>query len=634
MRGELRPRWRRSPAWRRRSAAVEAETCSAEAEDCSATAATSVTSPSARARAGADLLDRGGDLGDPLRRRPRRRRRSRTKASRVCSTVATPSSVRCRALGDDADDARASGPASRRSAPAISEAARPDSSASLRTSSATTAKPRPCSPARAASIAAFSASRFVCSASPVIVVDDAADPLGARGEVLDRRRRPGRTRRRPRGSRSVAVAGGGDALAGDARAPPRRPRRWRARPAALAPARAVLASCTASRVDSTIRTWRSAPWATSVTAPAISPTARPASSEEAGDLLRAGGDGAGAARDLADQRRRARCTSRCRRRRCAAALSSIALKVLRELPELVGRCGRRAASWLSAAERVKSPAAAASRPSVSSLRQCSSRLRRRAISARTGPDDAARDHDRERGRDAAARRPSTISSSATSATRASASTPSTVALRRRRDRVLQLARSLAKSLSIAGETLPGVERRASRSGPRRRLTVSARERVSASSSAWPQVGRLLGEASPCSALPATSARELARPRPCGVGARRLDLGRDLGPGSSGRRHRRRGARRRGGRSTGRSGRPRRRARPRARHAPRARRPASLERAEGVEGESAVTSSSAIGLQAEGGGQANGEGQVGEARHERSPGRRRYPASSAERVDAS
>ncbi|MNH20752.1 hypothetical protein D3C79_805370 [compost metagenome] len=36
--------------------------------------------------------------------------------------------------------------------------------ASRRTSSATTAKPRPCSPARAASMAAFSASRLVCSA--------------------------------------------------------------------------------------------------------------------------------------------------------------------------------------------------------------------------------------------------------------------------------------------------------------------------------------------------------------------------------------------------------------------------------------------------------------------------------------
>ncbi|MNF06099.1 hypothetical protein D3C80_2059780 [compost metagenome] len=38
----------------------------------------------------------------------------------------------------------------------------------VRTSSATTAKPRPCSPARAASMAAFSASRLVCSAMPWI----------------------------------------------------------------------------------------------------------------------------------------------------------------------------------------------------------------------------------------------------------------------------------------------------------------------------------------------------------------------------------------------------------------------------------------------------------------------------------
>ena len=108
-------------------------------------------------------------------------------------------------------------------------------------------------------------------------VDDPADLLRASRELLDRGRdlgggvgdaadRPGR------------LLGGVDALAGDLagllggaggllgalgarRGPPRRPR------------------AAASRAVSTMRTWRSAPWATSPTADAISPTARPASSE-------------------------------------------------------------------------------------------------------------------------------------------------------------------------------------------------------------------------------------------------------------------------------------------------------------------------------------------------------------------
>ena len=53
----------------------------------------------------------------------------------------------------------------------ILEADNLDSSASLRTSSATTANPLPCSPARAASIAAFNASKLVCSVISVITFE-------------------------------------------------------------------------------------------------------------------------------------------------------------------------------------------------------------------------------------------------------------------------------------------------------------------------------------------------------------------------------------------------------------------------------------------------------------------------------
>ena len=119
---------------------VDAETCSAEADDCSATPATSPTLLSARARLGADLLDRAGDLGDPAAD-------VLDGAVDLLEGVAGTAhrvDALLRALGARGDD-----PTTRVVSVwispiscAICAAAAWDSSASLRTSSATTAKPR------------------------------------------------------------------------------------------------------------------------------------------------------------------------------------------------------------------------------------------------------------------------------------------------------------------------------------------------------------------------------------------------------------------------------------------------------------------------------------------------------------
>ena len=173
------------------------------------------------------------------------RRRSRPTRPLMSSTVAPIALERVARL---LDGRRARGRCARRCArrprrrhavsrwisstrPEIWPAALCDSSASLRTSSATTAKPLPCSPARAASMAALSASRFVCSAiagdrgrrcrrsrrtSPPscwIALDDLAR---RRAQRRASRRWPRRRRATPASADGAGLVGGRTRLAGRA----------------------------------------------------------------------------------------------------------------------------------------------------------------------------------------------------------------------------------------------------------------------------------------------------------------------------------------------------------------------------------------------------------------------------------
>ena len=130
----------------------------------------------------------------------------------------------------------------------------------------------PCSPARAASIAAFSASRLVCSAIPVIV--PTMPPMRSE-RLVSSRDRLADAEEEAATSRIASLAELAASTPSSATA--------RASPAAWTVAAATsalvwaerAAPSTASRVTSTRRTWRSAPAATSPTASAISVTARP-----------------------------------------------------------------------------------------------------------------------------------------------------------------------------------------------------------------------------------------------------------------------------------------------------------------------------------------------------------------------
>ena len=190
----------------------------------------------------------------------------RWNASRASATVATPSSVR---LPPSATTWTAL-PVSRWISsirPEISAAAACEPSASLRTSSATTAKPLPCSPARAASMAALSASRLVCSARPVIVstmppifserADSSWIAVETSWEDIATWRIASEAELAASTPCSATARASSAALAVSSAV-------WAETPAARA------ASAADERADSTMRTCFSAPCATSETAEAIS----------------------------------------------------------------------------------------------------------------------------------------------------------------------------------------------------------------------------------------------------------------------------------------------------------------------------------------------------------------------------
>ncbi len=242
--------------------------------------------------------------------------------------------------------------------------------------------------------------------------------------------------------------------------------------------------------------------------------------------------------------------------RCA--LASIALKVCASCPSSsVERTSSGVVTALRLAREVAAPRRPRGRRSAS-VRQCSSRLRRRVISPRTGPTTLRVIDDREARRRSAARRPSRSAAAASVAARVGLdAVGGRVACRRSID-VLQRV-IVADSSSVCGRDLAGVEVARARRGPRPRRRLGARRRIASSSRALP---RALPASRTCasSAVPLAELvqrRRVAR-RVCADAPRSRPASRSCA--RRGRRRRRRGARRSRGRSPARAGRPGRRRR--------------------------------------------------------------------------